>query len=100
MFLRSAQEFLNHVVIQVLPTDEARMVKEFLDLKSRKEKAVANSDFDTAGQLLRKQKAIQNELASLPVREITRAEIKDALVRDGVDVDDVASGEMMRDDNN
>jgi len=90
LFITSAREFVEQLVIGALPDRDAAGVHELRDIRQRKENAVANCDFDTAAALRDRQEELQRRIAELAVHIVTRAQIVDALVRDGVDPEGVS----------
>jgi len=85
LFIRYTSEFINQLAINVLASSDAAVVNELRDLQRQKENAVASSDFDTAIKLRARQDELRKEFSTIAIREISRADIVDALVRDGVD---------------
>jgi hypothetical protein len=86
MFITSAREFIDQLAIGVLATCDAANVNELRNIRKRKENAVASGDFNAAAALREREEELQKRIARLAVHEVTRAEIVDALVRDGVDL--------------
>lgn len=84
MFGTSAREFIDQLAIGVMARCDAADVNELRDIRKRKEDSVAYCDFDTARVLRDRQYELQKKIVSLAVHEVTRANIVDALVRDGV----------------
>jgi hypothetical protein len=91
MFITSAREFVHHLAIGVLAACDAADVNELRDIRKRKENAVADCDFEAAAALRDRQDELETKIAKFAIHDITRAEIVDALVRDGVDPEGNAS---------
>lgn len=84
----SAREFIDQLAIGEMAPCDVADVNELRDIRKRKEDSVAYCDFDTARALRDRQHELQENIAKLAVHEVTRANIVDALVRDGVVLDD------------
>jgi hypothetical protein len=85
MFITTAREFVDQLAIATLPACDAAVVDELREVRQRKENAVANCDFETATELLHRERELQARIAKIAPYDITRSEIMEALVRDGVD---------------
>ena len=91
MFITSAREFVEQLAIRALQASKAADVNELMDLRKRKEDAIANGDFDTAALLRARQDELQRRIPRIPIHQVTRAEIDDALIHDGVDPGGIAN---------
>ena len=87
LFVTSSREFVEQLALGVLTSNDAVAVQELLNIRQRKENAVANGDFQTASTLRDQQGDLQRQIAKRSVHEIRRVEIVDALAQDGVDLE-------------
>ena len=92
MFLQAADEFIAQLAISVLAPCDVAKVNELRDILRRKEDAVADGDFNAAISVRNRQHEIQAKIARLAIHQVTRAEIVEALMRDGVTPEDDAHG--------
>jgi hypothetical protein len=85
LYITTAREFVYQLAIATLPGCDAADVSELRDVRQRKMFAVANGDFDAATELLHRERELQAQVAKIAPHRVTRSEIMEALVWDGVD---------------
>jgi len=84
-FGSSAREFVEELALGILPGCDAAAVNELRDIRRRLDDALVSNDFETACGLRDRRRELESQVAQIVPHEITRAEIVDALIRDGVE---------------
>lgn len=87
LFITAARDFISELALGTFSEANAEIVRHVHDLQQRKEDAVANKDFVTARDCRDQQDELRARLTGCPVHQITRDEIRNGLLRVGVDPD-------------
>jgi hypothetical protein len=86
-FIGSADDFISKLVIATLAEPIARIVQVIRKLDQQKWDAASDGNFEAARDFLFQRKTLQAEAVKLPIHQITRDEIRAALLHEGIDPD-------------